>query len=131
MRKKPGYEGLQEDVRKLKTPKIEVWQNKYPDKDYTIDIDIGEFTCMCPKTGLPDFANIHIEYIPDKTCLELKSLKLYMIFYRDIGIFHEHAVNKMLDDLVKACQPRRMHVTGEFNARGGIKTTVTAEYGKS
>ena len=129
--KKPGYEGLQEDTRKLKTPKIEVWQNKYPDKDYTIDIDFGEFTCMCPKTGLPDFANIHIEYIPNKTCLELKSLKLYMIFYRDIGIFHEHAVNKMLDDLVKACHPRRMHVTGEFNVRGGIKTTVTAEYRKS
>lgn len=129
--KKPGYEGLQEDVRKLKNPKIEVWQNKYPDRDYTIDIDFGEFTCICPKTGLPDFANIHIEYIPNKTCLELKSLKLYMIFYRDIGIFHEHAVNKMLDDLVKACHPRRMHVTGEFNVRGGIKTTVTAEYRKS
>jgi len=130
MKKKRGYEGLQEDVRKLKAPKIEVWQNKYPDKDYTIDIDFGEFTCICPKTGLPDFANIHIEYIPDKACLELKSLKLYMIFYRDIGIFHEHAVNKMLDDLVRVCHPRSMHVTGEFNVRGGIKTTVSAEYKK-
>jgi len=129
--KKTGYEGLQEDVRKLKTPKIEVWQNKYPDKDYTIDIDLGEFTCICPKTGLPDFADIHIGYIPDKACLELKSLKLYMIFYRDIGIFHEHAVNKMLDDLVRACHPRRMRIVGEFNVRGGIKTTVTAEYRKS
>ena len=130
MKKRRGYDGLQEDVRRLKTPKIEVWQNKYPDKDYIIDISFGEFTCICPKTGLPDFANMRIEYVPDKSCLELKSLKLYMIFYRDIGIFHEHAVNKILDDLVKACHPRRMHVTGEFNIRGGVRTTVSADYKK-
>lgn len=129
-RKRPSYAGLQEDIRKLKTPKIEVWQNKYPDKTYTIDIESNEFTCICPKTGLPDFATIRIKYIPDKACLELKSLKLYMIFYRHIGIFHEHLVNKMLDDLVKASRPRWMQIAGEFNVRGGIKTTVTAEYGK-
>jgi 7-cyano-7-deazaguanine reductase len=127
-KKRAGYEGLQEDIRKLKTPKIEVWQNKYPDKDYTVDIESSEFTCICPKTGLPDFATIHIKYTPNKVCIELKSLKLYMISYRSVGIFHEHVVNKMLDDLVKACHPRWMQITGEFNLRGGIKTTVSAEY---
>lgn len=127
-RKKSAYEGLQKDVRKLKTPKIEVWQNKYPDKEYTIDIEFNEFTCICPKTGLPDFAAIRIKYVPEKLCIELKSLKLYMIFYRSVGIFHEHVVNKILGDLVKATRPRRVQITGEFNIRGGIKTTVTAEY---
>lgn len=125
-----SYEGLQERVRKLKTPKIDVWKNQYPDRDYVIRIDIPEFTCICPKTGLPDFANIAIRYIPDKLCLELKSLKYYSIFYRNIGIFNENAVNKFLDDIVKACKPRWAEVAGEFNARGGIKTTVNAEYGK-
>jgi 7-cyano-7-deazaguanine reductase len=127
-RKKSSYEGLQRDVRKLPMPPVEVWQNRYHDKDYTITIDYPEFTCICPKTGLPDFATIRIAYVPDKTCLELKSLKLYMIAYRSIGIFHEHVVNRILDDLVKAARPRRMQVTGEFNVRGGLKTTVAAEY---
>jgi len=127
-KKKNTYEGLQKDIRKLKTPKIEAWQNKYPDKEYTIDIEFNEFTCICPKTGLPDFAVIRIKYVPEKLCIELKSFKLYMVFYRSIGIFHEHVVNKILDDLVKTTRPRRMQITGEFNIRGGIKTTVTAEY---
>jgi len=129
VKKTTSYEGLQKNVRSLKTPKIDVWQSKYPDKDYTIDIEYNEFTCICPKTGLPDFATIHIKYVPDKLCLELKSLKMYMISFRSIGIFHEHAVNRILDDLVKASHPRWMEITGEFNVRGGIKTTVTAEYG--
>jgi 7-cyano-7-deazaguanine reductase len=124
------YEGLQEDIRKLKTPAIEVWENKYPDKKYTINLEVPEFTCICPKTGLPDFATIRIEYSPDKYCIELKSFKMYTIFYRNVGIFHEHVVNKMLEDLVKACRPRWMKIVGDFNARGGIKTTVTAEYKK-
>jgi len=127
-KKKSAYEGLQKDIRKLKTPKLEAWQNKYPDKEYAIDIEFNEFTCICPKTGLPDFAVIRIKYVPEKLCIELKSLKLYMIFYRSVGIFHEHVVNKILDDLVKATRPRKMQITGEFNIRGGIKTIVTAEY---
>ncbi|MDP3790760.1 MAG: preQ(1) synthase [Candidatus Omnitrophota bacterium] len=126
--KKSSYEGLQKNIKNLKTPKIEVWKNQYPDRDYVIAIDIPEFTCICPKTGLPDFANITIKYVPDELCIELKSLKYYEIFYRDVGIFHENVVNRFLDDLVSACKPRWMEVSGEFNARGGIKTSVKAEY---
>ncbi|MBU0605607.1 MAG: preQ(1) synthase [Candidatus Omnitrophica bacterium] len=128
--KRSLYEGLQQKIRTLKTPCVDVWKNQYQDRDYIIRIDIPEFTCICPKTGLPDFASIVIKYIPDKRCIELKSLKYYMLFYRDVGIFNENVVNKMLDDLVGTCEPRWMEVFGEFNARGGIKTTVTAEYGK-
>ena len=125
------YEGLQSNIKRLKAPKIETWKNQYPDRDYLITIDVPEFTCICPKTGLPDFAVITIRYTPDESCIELKRLKYYEIFFRDVGIFHENVVNKFLDDLVKACKPRRMEVTGEFNARGGIKTTVRAEYSSS
>jgi len=127
--KSSPYEGLQEKIRRLKTPAVETWKNQYADRGYVIKIDIPEFTCICPKTGLPDFADIVIRYIPDKACLELKSLKYYMLSYRSVGIFNEHAVNKILDDLVKGCKPRWMEIVGEFNARGGIKTTVSAEYG--
>ncbi len=127
---KSSYEGLQKNIRKLKTPEIEVWRNQYPDKDYTVEMEFPEFTCVCPKTGLPDFATIKIQYKPDKWCVELKSLKMYMLYFRDIGIFHEHAVNKILEDFVRACKPRWVHIEGEFNVRGGIKTTVTAEYTK-
>ena len=123
-----SYEGLQKNIRNLKTPLIEVWQNQYPDKIYVINLDIPEFTCICPKTGLPDFATIRIEYSPDKYCIELKSFKMYTIFYRNLGIFHEHVVNRMLEDLVRTCRPRWLKITGEFNVRGGIKTVVTAEY---
>lgn len=128
MAQKSSYEGLQKNIRKLKTPEIEVWGNQYPDKDYTVEMEFPEFTCVCPKTGLPDFANIKIQYKPDKWCVELRSLKIYMLFYRNIGIFHEHAVNKILEDFVRACKPRWVHIVGEFNIRGGIKTTVSAEY---
>ncbi|MFH1062791.1 MAG: preQ(1) synthase [Candidatus Omnitrophota bacterium] len=126
--KKSLYENLQKDIRDLKLPDIEVWQNMYADKDYLIQMDVPEFTCICPKTGLPDFAKITIAYTPDKSCLELKSFKLYINAYRDVGIFHEHVVNKILDDLVIACKPRSISVKGEFNLRGGIKTSVSAEY---
>jgi len=128
--KKSPYEGLQDKVRKLKLPKIDIWKNLYPDKDYVVKIEIPEFTSICPHTGLPDFATIVVRYIPDKLCVELKSLKYYTIAYRDIGIYNENVVNKMLDDLAACCNPRWMEVVGEFNARGGIKTTVTAEYKK-
>ncbi|OGX23947.1 MAG: NADPH-dependent 7-cyano-7-deazaguanine reductase QueF [Omnitrophica WOR_2 bacterium RIFCSPHIGHO2_02_FULL_45_21] len=124
------YEGLQENVRNLKTPKIEVWKNQYTDKEYVINLDIPEFTCICPKTGLPDFAAIKIEYSPQTYCVELKSYKLYTIFYRDIGIFHEHVINKMLEDFVKAVHPRWVKIVGVFNPRGGITTTVSAQWYK-
>ncbi len=89
---------------------------------------IPEFTCVCPKTGLPDFATITIRYIPDKNCIELKSFKEYIVFYRDVGIFHEHVVNKILDDFVRACDPVNVEIIGDFNMRGGIKTVVKANY---
>jgi len=126
--KNTSYEGRQEQVRKFKTPKIDIWKNKYSDKEYIVNLDIPEFTCICPKTGLPDFANIKIEYSPDKSCIELKSFKMYTIFFRNVGIFHEHLINRMLDDFVNACQPRWAKITGVFNPRGGITTTVIREY---
>jgi len=126
--KKSDYEGLQKQVRKLKTPPIQVWQNQYADKIYTINLDIPEFTCICPKTGLPDFAVIRIEYSPLKFCVELKSFKMYTIFFRNLGIFHEHLVNRMLEDFVKSVKPRWVKISGVFNPRGGITTSVSAEY---
>ncbi len=126
--KKSGYEGLQKNIRNLKTPEIQAWENQYPDKIYTVKLEIPEFTCICPKTGLPDFATIYIEYSPEKYCVELKSLKMYTIFFRNIGIFHEHLVNKMLEDFVLAACPRWAKITAEFNPRGGIKTMVEREY---
>ena len=125
---KSSYDGKQDNIRKLKTPKIETWENKYADKDFEIEFAINEFTCVCPKTGMPDFATLHIRYSPDKRCIELKSLKMYMNFYRAVGIFHEHVTNKILEDLVAACKPKWMKIEGEFNIRGGIKTTIRAEY---
>jgi len=126
--KRSAYEGLQENIPKLKTPEIEVWLNQYKDKIYTINMEIPEFTCICPKTGLPDFAVIRLEYSPSKFCVELKSFKMYTIFFRNIGIFHEHLVNKMLEDFVSAVKPRWIKITGAFNPRGGITTTVSREY---
>ena len=128
MKKKTNYKGLQENIRKLKTPEIEVWDNKYSDRTYIVDLTIPEFTCICPKTGLPDFATIKVSYKPAKTCIELKSFKMYLIFYRNLGIFHEHLVNKILDDIVKSCKPRWVCVEVAMNPRGGIQTTVMAEY---
>lgn len=127
-KQKKAYEGLQNHIRQLKTPKIDVWQNRYPDREYTVYLNIPEFTCICPKTGLPDFATINISYGPDKTCVELKSFKYYLVFYRDVGIFHEHLTNKILDDFLMACKPRWAKIECIMNPRGGIRTTVTAEY---
>ena len=107
---------------------LETFENATPERDYTIRIRVPEFTCLCPKTGQPDFATMQIEYVPDKRCIELKSLKLYIHAFRDVGIFHEHAVNRILDDLVAAVRPRSARVEGLFNARGGIATTVRAEW---
>ena len=127
-RRLSNYEGRQKNIRILKTPPIEVWKNQYQDKLYTICLEIPEFTCICPKTGLPDFAAIIIEYSPAKYCIELKSFKMYAIFYRNIGIFHEHVINRILDDFVQACKPRWVKIKGAFNPRGGITTTVIREY---
>ncbi len=109
---------------------LETFPNPRPERHYEIAISCPEFTSMCPKTGLPDFGTILIRYVPDQTCLELKALKYYLLAYRSQGIFYEAATNRILDDLVAACQPRRMTVVGDFTARGGISTTVTAEFTK-
>jgi len=110
-------------------PTIDTFPNKYPNRDYEITHVNPEFTSVCPVTGLPDFATITVHYIPDALCIELKSLKLYFWAYRDEGAFHEKVVNEILDDLVKACRPRAMTVTGDFYVRGGIHTVITADYG--
>ena len=108
---------------------IEVFDNPNPDRDYEIEFDCPEFTCLCPLTGQPDFAHFRITYVPGGKCVELKSLKLYLWSYRDEGHFHEAGTNRIVDDLVAAVHPRRMRVVGEFNVRGGIRTVVTAEHG--
>jgi 7-cyano-7-deazaguanine reductase len=107
---------------------LETFENPQPERDYTIRIRVPEFTCLCPKTGQPDFATLFLEYIPDRRCVELKSLKLYVWSFRDEGAFHEAVTNRILDDLVAATQPRFMRLTAEFNVRGGIYTTVVAEH---
>ncbi|UCD55080.1 MAG: NADPH-dependent 7-cyano-7-deazaguanine reductase QueF [Candidatus Omnitrophota bacterium] len=127
-KKKSSYRGLQENIRKSKLPGIETWENKYKDKNYTVHLETSEFTCICPKTGLGDFATLYLDYIPDKLCVELKSFKLYLHSFRDLGIFHEHAANRILDDFVHASKPRWARLRAEFNLRGGIKTTVEREY---
>ena len=109
---------------------IEIFPNPRPGRPFEIAIECPEFTSMCPKTGLPDFGTIHIRYIPDATCIELKSLKYYLLDFRNKGIFYESVTNQILDDLVAASAPRSMTVVGEFTPRGGIKTTVTAQYSK-
>lgn len=107
-------------------PKIECFENQF--KNYEIIISIPEFTSVCPRTGLPDFGTITIRYVPDKWCVELKSLKMYILGYRNLGIFYENAVNRILKDFVKACKPSKATVTGEFNVRGGMKSVIEAVY---
>ena len=107
---------------------LETFDNPRPERDYTIRITLPEFTCLCPKTGQPDFATIELEYIADQKCVELKSLKLYIWSFRDEGAFHEDVTNQILSDLVAATQPRFMRITAEFNVRGGVYTTVVAEH---
>ncbi|MGH8611558.1 MAG: preQ(1) synthase [Gammaproteobacteria bacterium] len=110
--------------------KIEIFDNPMPDRDYTVRISIPEFTCLCPRTGQPDFATLDLVYVPDRYCLELKSLKLYIWSYRNKGTYHEAVTNKILDDIVAACRPRFARLTAKFNVRGGITTTVRAEHRK-
>jgi len=110
------------------TKELETFDNPNPGRDYTIHIEIPEFTCLCPKTGQPDFATINIEYVPDQLCVELKALKLYMWAFREQGAFHEAVTNAIVDDIVQAISPNFMRIRAEFNVRGGIYTTVVAEH---
>lgn len=107
---------------------LETFANPHPERDYTIRIRVPEFTCLCPKTGQPDFATLRLEYVPDTLCIELKSLKLYIWSFRDQGAFHEDVSNRILGDLAAACQPRFMRLRAEFNVRGGIYTDVVVEH---
>jgi 7-cyano-7-deazaguanine reductase len=111
---------------RAKLPAIETFPSQFP--DYEITIEIPEFTSVCPKTGLPDFGNLTISYVPKKACLELKSLKLYLLAYRNLGIFYENAVNRILEDMVAACRPVRATVIGEFNPRGGMSSIIEANF---
>lgn len=113
---------------KEKLPEIECWENQYP--GYEIEILLPEYTAICPKTGLPDFGTLVVTYVPDQWCLELKSLKEYITAYRNLGIFYENAVNRILRDLVSACDPVQINVRGEFTPRGGIQSKVEARYSR-
>ena len=110
---------------------LETFPNQFPDREYEIEITCPEFTAVCPKTGQPDFATVYITYVPGATCVELKSLKMYLFDYRNRGIFYEHSINTILDDLVAACSPRSMTVVGQFTPRGGISSKITARYAAS
>ena len=107
---------------------LEIFPNPHTERDYTVRIRVPEFTCLCPKTGQPDFAELTLEYVPDRVCVELKSLKTYVWSYRDEGAFHEAVTNRILTDLIEAVEPRFMRLTADFNVRGGIYTTVVAEH---
>ena len=115
---------------RLSNAVLETFPNPEPGRDYKIRMRIPEFTCLCPKTGQPDFATLHLEYVPDRKCVELKSLKLYVWSFRNEGAFHEAVTNRILDDLVRLMQPRFIRLTADFNVRGGIFTTVVAEHRK-
>lgn len=121
---------LKNGQQAIKNSRLTAVENKYPNRDYEVEITLPEFTCLCPRTGYPDFATIRVKYVPDKLILELKSVKLYINKFRDEGIFHEEAVNKILEDLVDVCKPRRMEIMGDFHPRGNVKTVVRAEYEK-
>ncbi len=115
-------------MSKKSSENLEVFPNPQPERDYEIHMECPEFTCLCPKTGQPDFATVDIFYIPDKLCIELKSLKLYIWSYRDKGAYHEAVINGILNDLVNACKPRYMKIVGDFYVRGGIHTVITSEH---
>jgi len=123
------YDDRQDHIPDLSTPDIESFRFMFPGSDTELQMETSEFTCVCPKTGLPDFATLRIRYQPNELCLELKSFKEYLLSFRDLGIFHEHVVNVLKRDLVKACRPAWLEIEGIFNARGGISTTAIATYG--
>jgi len=117
-------------MRRRPSRRLETFRNPTPERDYRIRMEIPEFTCLCPMTGQPDFATLLLEYVPDRACVELKALKLYVWSYRDEGAFHEAVTNRILDDLVRATRPRYMRLEAKFNVRGGIYTSVVAEHRK-
>ena len=119
---------MMRDMATKPSKQLETFPNPHPQRDFEIAMECPEFTCICPRTGQPDFATIRIRYVPADLCVELKSLKLYLWSYRDEGAFHEAVINRILDDLVEACRPKTMTVVGDFNVRGGIHTTVAAEH---
>lgn len=121
---------LEKQKMYTEAPEIDTFDNPRPNRDYVNSIKVAEFTSVCPKTGLPDFGTISIDYVADQKCLELKSLKYYFLSYRNRGIFYEAVTNQILDDLVATCQPRFMEVTGEFSPRGAISSTIVATYRK-
>ena len=116
------------DERALDTQCLLTFNYDYPEQESQVDIDTDEFTALCPWTGLPDYGSLKISYVPDRSCIELKSLKYYLLSFRDVGIVQEHAVNRILQDLVAACRPRSMMVTLDYRLRGGIHTSVSVEY---
>jgi 7-cyano-7-deazaguanine reductase len=122
------YQRFQKPAAAASLPAIEVVSNPYPGREYEIRFEIPEFNCVCPKTGHPDFATLRIDYVPAKSIVELKSLKLYIEAYRNLGIFHEAVANRVLDDLVAATRPKRARLEADFNVRGGIHTVVEAAY---
>ena len=127
-----GYQGKQDHIRGLKIePDLDVIENIFEDRDYVVRLVTEEFCSICPKTGLPDFAALEISYIPDKYLVEEKALKLYLTAYRNLGIFQEHATNKVLEDFVRVVQPRWAKIEAEWNARGGIGVNVVAEWKKA
>jgi 7-cyano-7-deazaguanine reductase len=124
------YENLQEKIKKMNLGKVDSVLFQYSENSTLVTIETDEFTSICPRTGMPDYGKITIHYLPDKKIIELKSLKLYLYRYRNIGIFQENAINKILDDLVKSASPKFMVVIGEFNPRGGLRTRITSRYEK-
>jgi 7-cyano-7-deazaguanine reductase len=128
MAKTSKYQAFIQAPKNFDLPELEVVANLYSGRDYVVRFEIPEFTCVCPKTGLPDFATIRIEYVPAKHLVELKSLKYYITGFRNLGIFHESVANKILDDLVKAAKPVKAKLEADFNVRGGIHTVVETNY---
>lgn len=128
-----SYEGRQEEIRRLKPPPppIEVFQNIYGDRPYRVHFEIPEFSAVCPKTSLPDYGLLSISYYPHNYCIELKSLKEYILFYRNLGIFQENAANRIHDDIIQACHPLSLKLDLDYNVRGGIKTRVSLRYKKA
>ena len=129
-RDRAGFPPIMLEFFRMSSTTLETFPNPQPARDYEIAIRCPEFTSVCPKTGLPDFGEIRITYVPDQLCIELKALKYYLIEFRNKGIFYENVTNQILDDLVGVCRPRRMTVVGDFSVRGGIKTEVTVRYEK-
>lgn len=128
MPKKSVYQLFQKKISADALPALEVVDNHYSDRDYVVSFEIPEFNCVCPKTGLPDFATLRIDYVPAKKLVELKSLKLYINGYRNLGVFHEHVANRVMDDLVKAARPKKLRLTADFNVRGGIHTVIRTNH---